>query len=102
MSQSFARNFAEKRDFIRMRVNTSAILCDASGREWACWCHNLSGGGALLELPVAANLIEPVKITVTSSYGHQPVFAAVGHIVRRQTIASGRQQLAIVYQDAPA
>ena len=51
MSVTSMRNYAEKRDFIRMKVNTSSILTDEnSGRQYEGVCRDLSGNGMSIEV----------------------------------------------------
>lgn len=45
------KNYSEKRDFIRMKVNAEVTLVvDASGKEVAGKCKDLSGAGMLIEI----------------------------------------------------
>jgi hypothetical protein len=78
------RNYEEKRDFIRMKVNCNAIITTADGQKSTGYCHNLSGGGALLELTQKVPLNEPLQVTINSHYGHAPVFSTLGKVVRSQ------------------
>ena len=43
-------NYSEKRDFIRMQMNTNAILTDQNGTNYPCNCVDLSAAGVLVEL----------------------------------------------------
>jgi hypothetical protein len=51
MSLTGMRNYSEKRDFIRMKVDTSIILTDeANGRKYQGICRDLSGKGMSIEV----------------------------------------------------
>ena len=76
------RNYEEKRDFIRMKVNCNATITTADGQKSTGYCHNLSGGGALLELTQKVPLNEALQITINSQYGHARVFSTQGKVVR--------------------
>ena len=45
---SIDRSFSEKRDFIRMRVN-SPVVVRHDGNEYQGFCKDLSGAGMLIE-----------------------------------------------------
>lgn len=83
-TQLSTRNYDEKRDFIRMRVNTEALVINAAGEKIVGFCHNLSGGGALLEMQQALTMNEEVEVFIHSQYGHAPVFSSKGMVVRNQ------------------
>lgn len=56
---SIDRSYSEKRDFIRMKINSPvAINCD--GKDYLGVCKDLSGAGMLVEmettLPIGADL----------------------------------------------
>ena len=72
----------EKRDFIRMQINSTATITKGDGNTMTGFCINLSGGGALLELDNSENVAEELAVTINSSHGHAPVFHAQGRVVR--------------------
>lgn len=95
-TQLSTRNYDEKRDFIRMRVNTEAVVINAAGDEIVGYCHNLSGGGALLEMAQALELNEEIEVIIHSQYGHAPVFSSKGAVVRNQAIQAKNNYLVAV------
>ena len=87
-TQLSSRNYDEKRDFIRMRINSEAIIINEAGEKTSGFCHNLSGGGALVELGKALTVNEQVEVIIHSQYGHAPVFSSKGAVIRNQLLAS--------------
>ena len=93
---------SEKRDFIRMRVDTPASVIvktiatnDSSDEEASSsnqaisgMCKDLSGGGILLELKTSLELGMIVEVDISSSYGHKPMLKAKAE-VSRVDIAGG-------------
>ncbi|HEY7771985.1 MAG TPA: PilZ domain-containing protein [Marinagarivorans sp.] len=95
-SQLSARHYDEKRNFIRMRINSEAIIIDAQGKESTGLCHNLSGGGALIELDKALPVNEQVEVIIHSHYGHAPVFSSTGAVIRNHPVANNERFLIAV------
>ena len=80
---STTRNYSEKRNFLRMKVDPQAtVSVELEGQTYKGTCHDLSGGGLLLsmdsELPLNA---EPI-VTLQSSHGHSPMLIARCTIAR--------------------
>ncbi len=82
MSQA-RREFSEKRNFIRMRVETPAnIHLDAEGIHIAGICRDLSGGGMLVEVNQAIANGTSLDVTIASDHNHSPMLKAKA-VVRR-------------------
>ena len=81
------RAYEEKRDFIRMNIHSQAKVTTDSGEDYHGVCLNLSGGGALLELPTQAPGTGRISLTIQSQHGHAPMFSASGKVVR---VAQGK------------
>lgn len=66
---SLAREYQEKRDFIRMAVATPATLTLADGTSYELTCKDLSSSGAQLECnkPIAIN--QTGILTISSGGG---------------------------------
>lgn len=97
-NQLSARDYEEKRDFIRMRINSEAIIIDSQGIESTGFCHNLSGGGALIELDKALEVNEKVEVIIHSNYGHAPMFSSTGAVIRNlPTEHTERYLIAVKY-----
>ena len=61
------RTYEEKRDFIRMRVDTMVSFQRADSKErYEARCCNLSGAGMLLETDKKLNLGDRLRVTVPS------------------------------------
>lgn len=93
---TLGRPYDEKRNYIRMRVNTEATLKRDDGQVFTGHCHNLSGGGALLELEKPETVDSALEITINSPHGHSPMFSALGKVVRSIKDSSGERFLVAV------
>ena len=71
------REYSEKRNFIRMKVNTPVDITLANDNSPLTGiCHDLSGGGMLLTLDEELPLGAEVTVTVNSAHGHSPMLQA--------------------------
>ena len=88
------RSYSEKRDFIRMRVETTVIL-HHRGQEIPAHCFDLSSTGMHLEAVSAQSIGERVDVRVpcdpTASQG-QDVEAEV---IRATDMGDGRQSIGL-------
>jgi C-terminal processing protease CtpA/Prc len=75
------RDYDEKRNFIRMQVNTSVSL-ELSGQQLSGWCIDLSGGGLQVEMEEALPLETELEVTITSPHGHSPMLQAKTRVAR--------------------
>lgn len=71
-----SRDYQEKRNFIRMKVETPVQVTTAAGLQLEGMCHNLSGGGMLLSVPETLPLGTEIEVLVTSNHGHNPMLKA--------------------------
>ena len=62
-----ARDYAEKRDFIRMRVNADVSLIHA-GQEIAAVCVDLSSSGMQVQAPRQFNVGDRLKVRIDSEH----------------------------------
>ena len=76
------RSYEEKRNFIRMRVDTPVDVTLGQQRHWEGKCHNLSGGGMLISVPEALPLGVELEVTVSSNHGHHPMLKALTKVCR--------------------
>jgi len=77
------REFSEKRDFIRMKIDTPASMTLLYKEESLNGtCLNLSGGGMLAEVEKALPIDAEVVITVASEHGHSPMLKARARVSR--------------------
>lgn len=80
---SSIREFQEKRNFIRMKIDTPASV-DISdhSQSYAGICRDLSGGGMLVELDNPLPIGTEVEVTVSSAHGHAPMLQAEAIVAR--------------------
>lgn len=93
MSQS-DRDYSEKRDFIRMQVEASAILHHAGG-ETPALCLDLSSTGMQLEAEVALNIGDRVRVQIPSEHSELTGLNAEAEVVRVSELDDGRQSLGL-------
>lgn len=85
------RNYEEKRDFIRMKIDTPAdIIVSKDGQKIHGICRDLSGGGMQIELPVELTIDTLIEVSIRSSHGHKPMLHAQAK-VNRVTAAPNQQ-----------
>lgn len=80
-----SRNYEEKRNFIRMRVEAPVAVSIDLEQRWSGTCHDLSGGGMLISLPEPLPLGTELEVAVNSHYGHSPMLRALTKVRRVQT-----------------
>lgn len=81
--ESFNRCYDEKRNYIRMKVNTPAqITVENEGSVHKGVCNDLSSGGMLLTTDKFLPLDTELLITVSSTHGHSPTLKARCRIAR--------------------
>ncbi len=81
-----SREFSEKRNFIRMQINTPASMSLKHGDDTLeGTCVNLSGGGLLAEVNKVVPVGAEVEITVASGHGHNPMLTAKAKVTRITT-----------------
>lgn len=85
------RDYSEKRDFIRMKVNTPAQILTETDNEPNCEaiCNDLSGGGMSITLDKELPLDSEITVTVTSDHSHSPILKARCSVARVQVQAEG-------------
>jgi c-di-GMP-binding flagellar brake protein YcgR len=85
------RDYSEKRDFIRMKVNTPAQILIEADDEPNCdaICNDLSGGGMSITVAKELALDSEVTVTVTSDHGHSPILKARCCVARVQVQEEG-------------
>lgn len=77
------QNFSEKRDFIRMKIDTPLrAQVTGDGIAFDGVCHELSGGGMRLETTHELPPGTEVEVTVSSEHGHSPTLRAQARVAR--------------------
>lgn len=76
----------EKRDFIRMKIDTP-LRAQITGEGIAAegLCHELSGGGMQLATEHYLAPGSEVEVTISSEHGHNPTLRARAHVVRTES-----------------
>lgn len=90
------RHYQEKRDFIRMKIDTPAevtLLEDMTSCKGIC--HDLSGGGMLLTIDKALEPGSEIMVTVSTTHGHQPMLSAKCLVARAETGPKGSHLLGL-------
>jgi len=77
------RDFEEKRNFIRMKVDTPVTIhVDSGDSQYQGICRDLSGGGLLVELPAALPVGTVAEVSIKSHHGHSPMLQARAVVTR--------------------
>jgi hypothetical protein len=80
---NLARDFAEKRDFIRMFVDAKVTIVDTdSGAEYHGDAKNLSGKGLMFEAGFEPRIGAELKVTITSMQSRMPPLVANFTVMR--------------------
>ena len=88
------RTYDEKRDFIRMKVDTEITLSlDNNDKHVKGVCRDLSGTGMLIEVTEEVSEGSTCKTTLPSSNDAFPALDASIKIIRCSEISEGKYQL---------
>ncbi len=82
------RNYSEKRDYIRMQINSPAQVLLAENEDSQPLdgtCHDLSGGGMLLSVKQPLQPGQDLVVTIMSSHGHNPMLKALCQVARSES-----------------
>jgi c-di-GMP-binding flagellar brake protein YcgR len=80
-----SRNYQEKRNFVRMKVETPISAKIAADITFEGTCHNLSGGGMFVSMPQALPEDHEIEVTLSSNHGHHPILKAITKVKRVHT-----------------
>lgn len=81
------RDYAEKRDFIRMQINASIeLLVPATGEKITAICKDLSGMGMLLKLERSLDIGTEVQTALPSNSPEFPTFKTTARVVRQDEV----------------
>lgn len=84
---SESRSYDEKRDFIRMKVDTPAdIVINNDNQKIHGVCRDLSGSGMQVELPVSLPIGTLTEVSISSPHGHEPILQAEAKVTRITTV----------------
>lgn len=77
------REYHEKRDFIRMRIDSPVeVLIAGEAEPRIGICRDLSGGGMLIEVDTTLPTDTEVEVTLASNHGHAPMLRATAIVTR--------------------
>lgn len=93
MSQS-DRDYEEKRDYIRMRLETQVTL-HHGGQAIPALCRDLSSTGMQLEAQSQAQAGDKVRVSIPSGHGSLKGLEAEAEVVRVTNQEGGRQILGL-------
>ena len=94
------RDYIEKRDFIRMKVNTPAnISVEQDNLTAQGVCNDLSGSGMLLTIDQTLPLDSELLVTLSPETGNGPTLKAKCTIVRLQQAAENKCLLGLEIQE---
>ncbi len=83
MMESASRNYQEKRNYIRMKIDAPVnIGVVADGSTYKGVCRDLSGGGLLIELDTVLPAGTKVEVSIVSGHGHNPMLNAKAEVTR--------------------
>ncbi|WP_228160541.1 MULTISPECIES: PilZ domain-containing protein [Marinobacter] len=83
------RDYSEKRDFHRMRVNTPVEISDSQGRQLEGICKDLSGTGMQLAVQDAMPVGTQLQTRLPSSNDRFPPLEATVEVLRCELDESG-------------
>ncbi|GGJ78845.1 PilZ domain-containing protein [Pseudomonas matsuisoli] len=93
MSQS-DRSFSEKRDFIRMRLDTNVTLRYLD-QEIVAKCIDLSSTGMQLEADSTLQVGDRVQVLISSSHAELKSLEADAEVIRVSALADGKQAVGL-------
>ncbi|MBB3168978.1 PilZ domain-containing protein [Simiduia aestuariiviva] len=89
------RAYSEKRNFIRMRIDTPVEITLDEDQTLNGLCCDLSGGGMAVEVDRALPVGTQLTISLSSSHGHNPMLRAKAHVARVLSGPNERCQLGL-------
>lgn len=95
MLLAHARDYAERRDFIRMFVDAKVEIIDEdSGTEYQGEARNLSGRGLMFEADIEPKVGTSLRVTVSSNQSRMPPLHAAFKVIRVHKLKGGRFEVA--------
>ena len=88
------RNYSEKRDFIRMQVQTKAVL-EHVGQQYPALCLDLSSSGMQLEVDIALAVGDRVRVLIPSEHNALKGLEADAEVVRIGEGSNGSHTLGL-------
>lgn len=91
------RNYSEKRDFIRMQIETPITLVQ-SGQTMQGVCQDLSSTGMQVLAATSLSLGDKVRVQIPSEHAELKGLDALTEVVRVEVLEDGRQSLGLAIQ----
>ncbi|MGZ8023593.1 cyclic di-GMP-binding protein PilZ [Pseudomonas aeruginosa] len=92
--QPIEHNYSEKRDFIRMKLDTPVtIRCE--GRESVALCRDLSASGLLLEAQSELAPGDRLRVSIPSTHETLTGLELEARVVRCERLGPGRHSLGL-------
>ncbi len=88
------RDYSEKRDFIRMQIETAVTLTHA-GQTFEAVCQDLSSTGMQVLAATQLSMGDQVKVQIPSEHAELKGLDAQTEVVRVGTHGDGRQSLGL-------
>lgn len=88
------RNYEEKRDFMRMDINSEAVL-RIHGESYPATCIDLSSTGVRLQVSSPAAVGDEVEVEIISSHSSLSSFRASATVVRCEAASADAQVLGL-------
>lgn len=90
------RNYNEKRNFIRMKIDTPAdVVIESQGQKIEAVCRDLSGGGMLIESPQSLDMGLELQVQLASAHLDSPMLKARVVVARVQENRNGNFTLGL-------
>lgn len=95
---SIDRSFDEKRNFIRMKINTPVSI-HMNGRVYQGICKDLSGAGMLIETDDEFSIGDQLDVTIEQKNDNQIPFNAKVEVTRIQAGSPGTQVIGLLIKE---
>ncbi len=93
----YQRDYSEKRDFIRMPVETPVILSQGQ-QDLEGHCQDLSSSGMQVLAATSFSLGDKIRVRIPSKHAELKGLDALTEVVRVGVHEDGRQSLGLVIQ----
>lgn len=92
------QGYSEKRDFIRMQVNSPVIITYA-GRQYQGLCKDLSGAGMQVETEDSFEVGAQLEVTIQQKGDNHLPFNALVEVTRSKTSTPGSQIIGLAIKE---
>lgn len=90
------RTYNEKRNFIRMKIDTPAdVVIESQGGSFQAVCRDLSGGGMLIESPQKLDTGLELVVKLASHHLNSPMLKARAIVARAKQNRDGEFTLGL-------